>query len=218
MPQSGKPKPMVQSSRVQKPVSSIALALVLLFTCLLGGSCHPARHAASGFAEAKTGAPAPPLWANGPASGWKVYTNTRYGYEIQYPDTWHVREDNPDTPGISIRHTLHHTDFSPARDYDQPKSQAFFCSLVIWENPGRLAIKDWLRKENPKHPALIAGKTMTAGDREAVWHEPSGNASYVNVWVTNNGRTYQVFSCEPSQQHAYENIFDLMLKTLRFIP
>ena len=30
----------------------------------------------------------------GPAVGWKLYKNTEFGFEIQYPDTWIVSEEN----------------------------------------------------------------------------------------------------------------------------
>ncbi|MEW5802578.1 MAG: hypothetical protein AB1847_10815 [bacterium] len=149
-------------------------------------------------------------------SGWKAYRNSRYGYEIRYPGTWYVREDNPNTPGIPSRHILQHTDFSPAMDYDQPDSQAFFCSVIVWENHLELPIEDWLAHENPQHPALLSGQTLTVGNKKIIRHEPQGNAYYINDWMADNDRTYQVFYCEPSKKHAYTILFNLMLETLRF--
>jgi|GEM_PF-2866548 len=201
------------------------LLILTILTICLGGSgaggclCQPAppRQAASGcLGKAKTAILAVQL-AQFP-SDWKIYTNDHYGYQIHYPGTWHVREENQNTPGIPIRHILQHTDFSPAKDYDQPQNRSFFCSLIVWDNPRKLAIRDWLMRENPNHPALLAGRAITIANQQAIWHEPSGNASYVNVWLTNGSFTYQLFSCEPSGEQKYRDIFDLMLKSLRFKP
>lgn len=147
---------------------------------------------------------------------WKIYTNAQYGYEIRYPSTWYMRENNPNTPGIAVRHILQHTDFSPARDYDNYKSQVFFCSVIVWENHLKLPIEGWLKRENPKHPALLSGKTVTRGNKTIILHEPQGNAYYINAWIANNDRAYQVFFCEPTRERSYAAIFDLMLETLRF--
>jgi len=146
---------------------------------------------------------------------WNTYLNTKYNYSIKYPQNWHFREDNPHTPGIAIKHTLQHTDFSPVPNYDDYQSKAFFISVILWDNPAQLCIQDWLRNENINHPALTLGKPTIVDDKEAIRYEPEGNAYCIEVWFTHNNKTYQLFYCEPSKKKEYIAIFEQMLSTFK---
>jgi len=145
--------------------------------------------------------------------GWKTYTNIKSSYSINYPKDWYLIENNSNTPAIAIKHTIQHTDFSPVKNYWYYKINAFFVSVVVGDNPNQLCIQDWLRNENINHPVLISGKTIIVDNKKAIKYEPKGNAYYVDIWLTNGNKTYQLFYCEPSKKGEYLMIFKKMLST-----
>ena len=146
-------------------------------------------------------------------TGWEIYNNVKYSYSINYPKNWYLVENNPNTPAIAIKHTVQHTDFSPVRSYNDYKSKIFFVSVIVWDNPNQLCIQDWLRNENINHPVLISGKALIINNKKAIKYEPKGNAYYIEVWLTDGNKTYQLFYCEPSQKGEYLMIFKKMLST-----
>ena len=146
-------------------------------------------------------------------TGWEIYNNVKYSYSINYPKNWYLIENNPNTPAIAIKHTVQHTDFSPVRSYDDYKSKVFFVSVIIWDNSNQLCIQDWLRNENINHPVLISGKTIIVDNKKAIKYEPKGNAYYIDIWLTNGNKTYQLFYCELSKKGEYLMIFEKMIST-----
>ena len=145
--------------------------------------------------------------------GWKTYANRKYNYSMRYPTNWYIRQNNPNTPGIAIKHAIQHTDFAPSKNYDYYKSENFFISVVVWDNPLKLYVRDWLKNENINHPALLVGQTTTVHGKEAIKYEPKGNAYYIEVWFTNNDKAYQLFYCESSKKQEHLAIFNQMLST-----
>jgi hypothetical protein len=145
--------------------------------------------------------------------GWKIYTNIKNSYSISYPKNWYLSENNPNTPAIAIKHTIQHTDFSPVKNYWYYKINAFFMSVVVWDNSNQLCIQAWLKNENINHPVLILGKTIIVDNKKAIKYEPKGNAYYIDIWLTNGNKTYQLFYCEPSEKGEYLMIFKKMLST-----
>jgi len=145
--------------------------------------------------------------------GWKAYTNIKSSYSINYPKDWYLIENNSNTPEIAIKYTIQHTDFSPVKNYWYYKINTFFMSVVVRDNPNQLCIQDWLKNENINHPALILGKTIIVDNKKAIKYEPKGNAYYIDIWLTNGNKTYQLFYCEPYKKGEYLMIFKKMLST-----
>ena len=78
-------------------------------------------------------------------------------------------------------------------------------------------MREWLKGENINHSALISGQPITIKDQEAIKHEPKGNAYYIEIWLTNNDKTYQLFYCEPSKKQEYVTTFNQMLSSFSLI-
>lgn len=42
-------------------------------------------------------------------SGWKLYTNARFGFSVRYPDDWRLGNPMPDGVGVTISPTIEHS-------------------------------------------------------------------------------------------------------------
>src|SRR5882724_1188426 len=93
---------------------------------------------------------------------WKAYRNDAYGFEVKYPDTWHVNAGSGAGPVmVSL--------FGPSQDTERPS-----LSLAIQpnQNPGKLSIEAWFAEQlrkmgvKPESSGLV-----TIGGQAAVFME-----------------------------------------------
>jgi len=158
------------------------------------------------------GGPGEDIVAN---QGAALYQNLEYNYQTIYPEGWYMKENGSDTPGVS-KHSIQHTDFSPAKWYADYNSKEFFENVIVWDNPQKLSIENWLKNENVDHPAL-SGQKITIDGKEAYKYEPEGNCYYIHVWTANENRVYQLTYNEQSVKYEYLEEFDLLLDNFEFM-
>jgi hypothetical protein len=126
------------------------------------------------------------------ASNWKTYTNEKFGYSINYPNTWKTsRLDGGSTensPDVNFR------------KIDDPiPAPSGFSIAVIENNPQNLSLSKWM-EQNPENNGYLLGtgkiKTSKINVNGIMWERvldesisivPSGHVAF---GVSHNGRLY----------------------------
>jgi|SRR5215213_3458925 len=132
---------------------------------------------------------------------WKSYVNNKYGFSLQYPTNWFVREDSPEVIGLCpTRGGL------PCRQ----REGSFSANVVIkiHENPKELKVREYLFVERYGHlPTDLA--ELTIDGYGAIRLGPEGT-SQSTVYLAKDNYVYEL------QAHDFTKIFGKMIKTLKF--
>jgi len=141
----------------KKGVSPVLLAISGLL--MLGGIAFVAltlwqKGLLGGFLAKPTPTPtlAPePTPTPDPTADWKIYTNTKYNYQVKYPPTWMVRAMDGDKQLDQISKV----NFRVITD-EIPTVSGFDLSVI--PNPDNLSLTDWV-KQNPDNGVLLPSFT-----------------------------------------------------------
>ena len=132
-----------------------------------------------------TPTPTPNLRAN-----WKTYTNSQYGFEVKYPDTWKVSETAASVNFMLVKN---------AQDvylsffvYNEPISEAE-AHLPLFSVPGR--------KIDSRTNVIING---------IAWVKLVVEKNQIALLTYSNGRTYA------AQYSTFENVSSQILSTFKF--
>lgn len=167
--------------------------------------------------------PTPDITAN-----WKTYTNTKYGYSIQYPDDWAINRG----PG-----NLSDAELSKQRDVDFYSLEATppGTAMIIYTNElhptGEKAncqtLNDCIGKVSQGFPGgeIPSGETQNTtflGEPAVVKIYDRTTESYIqtnyNLFFMKNGDFYHLHFYSPKENYNQnKGTFDLMLSTFRFL-
>ncbi|MFH0937442.1 MAG: hypothetical protein V1808_04075 [Candidatus Daviesbacteria bacterium] len=154
-----------------------------------------------------------PATSSADISNWKIYINTKYSYQLQYPSTWLVRAMDNDK---QLEQTSE-ANFRAVAD-ETPDISGF--SLSVISNPKNLSLTDWV-KQNPDNGGLlpnvnginstvvsINGLNWEKFDEDSIGTVPTG---YVKYALAHGGNLYHIVLYS-----ADAKILDQILSTFKF--
>lgn len=147
-----------------------------------------------------------------PTANWKTYTNTKYGYEAKYPQSWYLYETKiaPATVGFWIEKT---------------EGEASGVWVSVHENLSRLTPEEWWDKDIKKaanyqdllnktirEDRLVNGYSAFFVQTDKDWQSRPGTWIFLNK----DEKIYEIFT--NFTEGANYMIFDQILSTFKFTP
>ncbi len=150
----------------------------------------------------------------GETANWKTYTNTQYGFSLQYQFTWAVSE-NIYTPNLApMLFIVAWVKNAAMTEFPSDMS------VTVYSNSNNEDVKTFINK----HIALIPGDTniqqITVSGEQGIRVSLPGATNNENVIISHRGWIYQirVSHSERVQDDIPSQIFDQILSTFKFIP
>lgn len=196
---------------------AVAFVMVLSFACggeeeqLTDGTAAPtATQAASATAVAT------PTASSTPSTAWKTFTNTKYGYSLQYPAGWLV---NPNLSGIdptTSNYVAFYNHEPPETGSEKPlPPDKLKIEIVVLENPQRLALDAWVADftaQQPSEPTVLSSEPLSLGGTVAIRQVLSvGPFEFFTVFIGHGDRIYNVNG--PQTNSALLPAYNQMLTT-----
>lgn len=153
----------------------------------------------------------------GSTAGWKMYSNSKYGFSIKYPPEWTIHEDEDSGLGFSFQSPDLQTDW-----LGKVRTGAYVRVTII-SNPASIPIQDWVA-QNLNPPGVKRLSEPTTADiagHSAVRYEEDidlWGETYVAI-VAGDAKLFRfdLFYSESSRPAAM-NVLEGMLANLRFSP
>ena len=154
---------------------------------------------------------------------WKLFSSVEYNFEVKYPPTWSVREEDLEAVG----------NFRPKHGiwFESPplnrRGPIITVVINITENPDRLLLKDWIREhEEERRPfrTIQYKEEIVVAGINAVQVIRSGRVipgRFTNVYLAYGDLIYSFTLGFPIEDEELSpkavNIFSQMLSIFRFL-
>ena len=163
------------------------------------------------FAVYTTIASAQPTASRIDTSDWKTYRNETMGFEVQYPNSWHVSKGT----GIGTE---------SVRLGETPQADKPNLSVEFWVqrkiNPKGLSIGEWYADQLQGFKAATPTTTETViGGRPTIHREVVGTLGKHHDFFTSLNETdvFEITITQPSSQAQLDQTYEYILSTVRFI-
>lgn len=148
-----------------------------------------------------------------PTANWKIYTNTKYGYSIKYPEDWFIKESgNPQEAFIEIH--------SPTYISMGDKGVIFWISA---EKEPNTPIRKWFDKVVARDPSTIKDlkiEPVLLSDINALKITDLGpgiDQGVAKTYCLNNDKIYGIWFESNTAKPEELEYANLMLSTFRFL-
>lgn len=157
-----------------------------------------------------------PVVATNPETGWQKYTNTRYGYSLEYPSDWKVTVGTGDD---SEPETVSQIRLSPA---SFAKNET-----LMWVRASQTYYKDTIDlsknlgncRPNSECITIYSKNNSTLDGTSALryTHSQLGPGQVLTVDALKNGHIYSLDLERPEDSQENVKIFDQILSTFKFL-
>lgn len=160
--------------------------------------------------------PIPESTSSAETTNWKIYTNTKYGYTLKYPNNWYVWKDVED-------------DWSDTQIIDDhPEDGRLYKSISIqvikevgpqWANTK--AYFDEVYNRADKSLRFLLDETQAVNQIEKSNPKTATSAYYsIKVYAFKDNRVFVLSLLGPDEQsiQSKKKIFDQILSTFKFLP
>lgn len=206
--------PVPPEKKISKKLIIAATILIVLLLILgIGGYFLNLRYQASLIPPVTIDPSSTPTSTPDPTKNWKTYTDSTYGFSVQYPPTWIVNEyedgvgfsSNPNNPqsnesfgdGVSMQF---HANPNNITTLDFVKTIRFKEDLPPWKNTERAKATTFNGLDATKVEDVVGGK--------------GGFGS--GFFISYESTIIELLTQNPSDTN--EKIFNTMLSTFKFTP
>ena len=142
-------------------------------------------------------------------TNWKTYTNTDYGYSIQYPSTWTVDLASKDSRGKTLA-----TFFAPGQK-NVPHDKIVDIQVSPTTNVSRVDSADYIKRNS--NVIISTSPVVVGGVSTDKFIINLNNGYNMGVYVEKNSETYVLgLHNTTSSDKEYIDTFDLMLSSFKF--
>lgn len=138
-------------------------------------------------------------------AGWKTYTNSKYGFEVKFPQNWKTQE-NLENRGVAMR--IYNADIVP-----KPNSDDAGQSIVIayHANPKGLTGQQWYEENVIKTEKKVVGSAVVDG-MTALKTLQTGMNEVLVVYVAKGNSVFDISMIQTTDMSMFEKI----LSTFKF--
>jgi len=144
-------------------------------------------------------------------SDWKTYRSEAMGFEVKYPNSWHVRQARGTIESVTVNQT-------PQVGKANLGLQ-FIVQRMI--NPKGLSIRQWWNEQmqGKTPPASHQFIDSTIGGRPAIRREYVGSLGRSFDFFISLGKTdiFTIAISQPSSQKELDQTYEAVLATVKFI-
>ncbi len=147
---------------------------------------------------------------------WELYKNEQYGYQIDYPPSWYVREIPEETlSNVTWYGSLVISNYKELEE-KQPEKWAKI-EIDIYDNRDELGPEEWVSKqrEDAQEPEYVIKEELLTINGQSVLrkqYESPGNVVYT-VYISRGDKMYEIWL---GGHGVFDAVLNDMLQTFRF--